>query len=63
LVCRVVGYEGELRFDTSKPDGTPRKLCDVSRIHAVGWRARTSLEEGIRKTIESAKEVLSPAAV
>ncbi len=63
LVCGVVGYQGQLRFDTSRPDGTPRKLCDVSRIHATGWRARTSLEEGIRKTIESAKEVLSPAAV
>lgn len=63
LVCRVVGYEGELRFDASRPDGTPRKLCDVSRIAALGWRARTSLEEGIRRTIESAKDVLTPAAV
>lgn len=63
LVCRVVGYEGELRFDTSRPDGTPRKLCDVRRITALGWRAKTSLEEGIRRTIESAKDVLTPAAV
>ena len=63
LVCRVVGYEGELRFDASRPDGTPRKLCDVSRIEALGWRAKTSLEEGIRKTIESAKDLLTPAPV
>jgi GDP-L-fucose synthase len=63
LVCRVVGFEGELRFDTSRPDGTPRKLCDVSRISALGWRAKTSLEQGIRQTIEAAKDVLSPTAV
>lgn len=48
LVCRVVGYEGRLVFDTSKPDGTPRKLLDASRLHALGWRARIGLEEGIR---------------
>jgi len=48
MVCRVVGYEGTLAFNTSMPDGTPRKLLDVSRINALGWRARTPLEEGIR---------------
>lgn len=53
LVCRVVGFEGELAFDPTRPDGTPRKLCDVSRINALGWRAKTSLEEGIRRTIEA----------
>jgi GDP-L-fucose synthase len=56
LVCRVVGFHGELRFDPSQPDGTPRKLCDVSRINALGWHAKTSLEEGIRRTYESARE-------
>ncbi len=63
LVCRVIGFEGQLEFDTTKPDGTPRKLLDVSRIHAVGWRAGTSLEEGIRRTYEWAKEslLLAPA--
>jgi len=48
LVCEVVGYEGGLRFDTSRPDGTPRKLLDVSRLAKLGWRARTSLKDGIR---------------
>ncbi len=50
LIGRVVGYTGTLQFDTSKPDGTPRKLLDVSRLHALGWRARTELETGIRAT-------------
>ena len=47
-VLRVVGFDGELAFDTSKPDGTPRKLMDVSRLAQLGWRASTSLEDGIR---------------
>jgi GDP-L-fucose synthase len=46
----VVGYEGELVFDASKPDGTPRKLLDVSKLHQAGWQAKTSLKEGIEKT-------------
>lgn len=48
LVKKVVGYEGEIAFDPSKPDGTPRKLLDVSRIHELGWRHATSLEDGLR---------------
>jgi GDP-L-fucose synthase len=55
LVCRVVGFSGKLEFDTTRPDGTPRKLCDVGRIHALGWRARTPLEAGVRLTIEAAR--------
>jgi GDP-L-fucose synthase len=47
MVKGIVGFEGELIFDTSKPDGTPRKLADASRIHALGWRHRIGLEEGI----------------
>jgi len=47
LVARIVGYTGGIRNDTSRPDGTPRKLMDVSKINAMGWRARISLEEGI----------------
>lgn len=58
LVARELGFEGELRFDTTKPDGTPRKLLDVSRIHALGWRAKTGLAEGIRKTYAAAEEQL-----
>ncbi|MCR8725871.1 GDP-L-fucose synthase [Frigidibacter sp. ROC022] len=49
-VARVTGFRGRIRFDTSKPDGTPRKLMDVSRLARLGWRARTGLEEGIRET-------------
>lgn len=52
LVSKVVGFKGSLRFDASRPDGTPRKLSDVSRIGSLGWRASTSLEDGIRKTID-----------
>jgi GDP-L-fucose synthase len=51
-IMRVVGFTGELRFDASKPDGTPRKLLDVSRLEDLGWRAKTALEPGIRSTYE-----------
>ena len=44
---RVVGYSGELAWDTSKPDGTPRKLLDVSRLEALGWKASIELEDGV----------------
>jgi GDP-L-fucose synthase len=50
MLAREVGYEGEVRWDASKPDGTPRKLLDSSRLHAQGWRAEVPLEEGIRAT-------------
>ena len=50
VVCRIVGYDGELEFDTSKPDGTPRKLMDVSRLGELGWQASTALDEGIGRT-------------
>lgn len=49
-VQRVVGYQGELVFDSTKPDGTPRKLQDVSRMHGMGWKHKVGLEEGIRLT-------------
>ncbi|GAA4443596.1 hypothetical protein GCM10023188_44490 [Pontibacter saemangeumensis] len=48
LVKEAVGYEGELAFDTTKPDGTPRKLLDVTKLHSLGWRHTTELREGIR---------------
>ena len=48
LIARLVGFQGRLVFDTSKPDGTPRKLVDTTRINTLGWRPRIGLEEGIR---------------
>ena len=48
VVAATVGYTGEISFDPSRPDGTPRKLLDVSRLAKLGWRARTSLEDGIK---------------
>ena len=50
LVCRTVGFEGQLRFDRTKPDGTPRKVMDVSRLSALGWRPPTSLADGLQQT-------------
>jgi GDP-L-fucose synthase len=50
IVKEVVEYTGEIRFDSSKPDGTPQKLLDVSRLNALGWKARLSLREGIKST-------------
>lgn len=52
IVAEVVGFEGRVEYDTSKPDGTPRKLVDVSRLNNLGWQAKTSLREGIAKTYE-----------
>ena len=50
LIAAAVGYEGGFTYDASKPDGTPRKLLDVSRLAALGWRARTPLPEGLAST-------------
>ena len=61
LIAKVLGFDCEIVFDTSKQDGTPRKLLDVSRINALGWKARTSLEEGIRLTYESVRSQLETA--
>lgn len=52
LVASVVGFQGDIRTDPSKPDGTPRKLLDVSRVNELGWWAKTSLEDGLRQTYE-----------
>ena len=56
LVKKVVGYEGELKFDTTKPDGTPRKLMDVSKLTAFGWKATTTLEDGIKAVFNELKD-------
>jgi GDP-L-fucose synthase len=50
LICDIVGFKGELAWDTTKPDGTPRKLLDVAKIHALGWRHGIGLREGIART-------------
>ncbi len=52
LIQKIVGFQGELIFDRSKPDGTPRKLLDVSKINALGWHASTLLEDGITRTVK-----------
>ena len=52
MVAQVIGYDGEIGFDTTRPDGTPRKLLDVTKIKSMGWSPRTSLKQGIRKTYE-----------
>ena len=51
LIQRIADYKGELAFDSSKPDGTPRKLLDVSRLHALGWKEKVELEEGIDRVM------------
>jgi GDP-L-fucose synthase len=63
VVADVVGYTGEMIFDTSKPDGTPRKLLDVGRLAKLGWRARTPLNEGMKLAYQSFLEnkIKSPA--
>lgn len=53
LVKKIVGFEGEIKFDTTKPDGTPRKLMDVSKLNAFGWQASIALEEGIRSVYKA----------
>jgi GDP-L-fucose synthase len=56
LVKKIVGFEGEIQLNTSKPDGTPRKLMDVSKLNDLGWKARKSLEEGIKMVYEEIKD-------
>ncbi|MCU7745548.1 GDP-L-fucose synthase [Priestia megaterium] len=51
-VKAVVGYEGDIQFDTSKPDGTPRKLVDVTKLNGLGWKAETALEDGLQKAYQ-----------
>jgi GDP-L-fucose synthase len=57
-VCAVLGFKGELRFDTTRPDGTPQKLLDVSRLQSLGWHSTTTLAEGIALTYEAARPQL-----
>ncbi|CAN5417013.1 GDP-L-fucose synthase [soil metagenome] len=57
-VAHVLGFTGSLVFDTTKPDGTPRKLMDVTRLHKLGWHHTTGLEQGIRRTWDAVKDTL-----
>ena len=59
LIAKVVGYNGELKFDPSKPDGTPRKLTDVTKLHSFGWKHKINLEEGIRSVYAAVKDALT----
>jgi len=52
LICQIIGYKGRVMFDQSSPDGTPRKLLDISKIKAIGWKPTISLKDGLKKTIE-----------
>ena len=62
-IARIIGFEGNFVFDPSKPDGTPRKLLDVAKLNALGWRYRTDLESGIRQTYDwYRREKVLPAA-
>ena len=63
LIKEVVGYEGEIVFDTSKPDGTPRKLMDVSLLTSLGWKARIGLREGVERTYTWFQEQLAAKQV
>ena len=53
LLTNVIGYTGEIRWDQTKPDGTPRKLLDVSRVASLGWQAKTKLEDGLTLTYQA----------
>ena len=63
LISRVLAFECEIEFDATRPDGTPQKLLDVTRINSLGWRAGTSLPDGIRLTYQSARSLLEGAVV
>lgn len=56
MICKIVGYKGEIKHDLSKPDGTPRKLMDVSFLHSLGWKHKIELEDGIRAVYNDFKE-------
>ena len=58
LIVTEVGYDGQLIFDTSKPDGTPRKLMDISKIKIIGWKPAITLKNGIKRTVEEYKKII-----
>ena len=63
-ISSIIGYEGQISWDSSKPDGTPRKLLDVSKLRSLGWEASVSLQEGIKLAYEDfLKSVYSKTSV
>ena len=63
LIKKIVGYSGELKFDASKPDGTPRKLLDVSKLHAFGWKHKIGLVDGIKNVYQTALPIFNAEVV
>jgi len=63
LVAEIVGFSGELVFDTSKPDGTPRKLLDVAKVHSLGWKAQIGLRDGLTDTYRWYRDQLAAGAI
>lgn len=63
LIKKITGYNGNLKWDSSKPDGTPRKLMDVSKLHGMGWKHKIELEEGIRSVYAEVKDSFQTAGV
>jgi GDP-L-fucose synthase len=64
VIAEVVGFKGRLTFDSSKPDETPRKLLDISRLTALGWRPQTTLLEGLQRTyIDCSENIASRSQV
>ena len=59
LVVKAVGFEGEVAFDASKPDGTMRKLIDVTKLHSLGWTHKVEIEDGVAKLFQWYKQSLS----
>ena len=57
IIAKETGFEGTIKWDRTKPDGTPQKKLNVDRINKLGWHAKISLEEGIRKTIKEYKKI------
>ena len=58
LVVKAVGFEGEVEFDASKPDGTPRKLISVDKLHSLGWTHKVEIEDGVKKLFDWYQESL-----
>ena len=57
VIADVVGFDGEIKYDSTKPDGTPRKLMDVTRLHNLGWKHKTNLKTGIRKLMNGLRRM------